>query len=111
VKPKELKKQVEMLNEVNRDYAEMGAILHDSLKGVARETRSLNKLWRSKSRSKLVKIGMALILFPDPTISDVVGTAMVAAGVVHDRIKNSGLYLEDVYKTYPRLLKDLYLEK
>jgi hypothetical protein len=54
---------------------------------------------------------MALILFPDPTISDVVGTAMVAAGLVHDRIRRSGLYLEDVYKTYPRLLRELYLNK
>lgn len=54
---------------------------------------------------------MALILFPDPTISDFVGKAMVAAGLVHDEIRNSGLYLEDVYKTYLRLLKELYVTK
>jgi len=111
VKTKELKDNIEILREINKDYVEMSEILNDNLKSVARETRSLNKLWRSKNHSKLIKIGMALILFPDPTISDVVGTAMVAAGLLHDKVKNSGLYLEDVYKTYPKLLKELYLEK
>jgi hypothetical protein len=111
VKTKELKDNIEILREINKDYVEMSEILNDNLKSVARETRSLNKLWRSKNHSKLVKIGMALILFPDPTISDVVGTAMVAAGLLHNKVKNSGLYLEDVYKTYPKLLKELYLEK
>ncbi|MBX5326930.1 MAG: hypothetical protein ACQXXH_07160 [Candidatus Bathyarchaeia archaeon] len=111
MKTKELKDNIEILREINKDYVEMSEILNDNLKSVARETRSLNKLWRSKNHSKLVKIGMALILFPDPTISDVVGTAMVAAGLLHNKVKNSGLYLEDVYKTYPKLLKELYLEK
>ncbi|MEM2102260.1 MAG: hypothetical protein QXM22_01945 [Candidatus Bathyarchaeia archaeon] len=111
MKTKELKDNIEVLREINKDYVEMSEILNDNLKSVARETHSLNKLWRSKNHSKLVKIGMALILFPDPTISDFVGTAMVAAGLLHDKVKNSGLYLEDVYKTYPKLLKELYLEK
>lgn len=111
MKLKEAKECAEILREVNKDYVEVGRIFNDSMKDVAKETHSLNKLWRSKSKSKLIKIGLALILFPDPTISDVVGTGLVAAGLVHDRIKNSGLYLEDVYKTYPRLLKQLYVEK
>jgi hypothetical protein len=59
----------------------------------------------------LIKIGVALILFPDPTISDIIGTAMVAAGLLHNKVKNSGLFLEDVYKTYPHLLKELRLAK
>ena len=111
MKPKEAKECAEILREVNKDYVEVGRIFNDSMKDIAKVTHSLNKLWRSKSKSKLTKIGLALILFPDPTISDVVGTGLVAAGLVHDRIKNSGLYLEDVYKTYPRLLKQLYVEK
>lgn len=111
VKPKNLKDYSEILREVSKDYVEVGGILKGAMKGVAREARSMKKLWRSNNRSPLIKIGVALILFPDPTISDFVGTAMVAAGLVHDKIKHSGLYLEDVYKTYPRLLKELYLSK
>jgi hypothetical protein len=111
VKPKELKDCSEVLHEVSKDYVEVGEVFNGSMKGVAREAHSLKKLWRSNNHSKLVKIGVALILFPDPTISDVVGTAMVAAGLVHDKVKNSGLFLEDVYKTYPRLLKELYSVK
>jgi hypothetical protein len=108
---KEVKDYSTMLREVGRDYVETGEIFTASMKGVAQEVRSTKKLWRSNNRSPLIKLGVALILFPDPIISDILGSAMVAAGLVHDKIKNSGLYLEDVYKAYPRLLKELYLTK
>ena len=111
MKLKEMKDYSAMLHEVSKDYAETIEIFSASMKGVAQEARSTKKLWRSNNRSPLIRLGVALILFPDPTISDFVGCAMVAAGLVHDNIKHSGLYLEDVYKAYPRLLKELYLTK
>ena len=107
MKPKEAKDCSEILHEIKKDFQDTGSDAHGSMKGVEREAQSLKKLWREKNQSKLVKIGVALILFPDPTISDVVGTGLVAAGLLHDRIKNSGLFMEDVFKTYPRLFKEL----
>jgi hypothetical protein len=111
IKPKEVKDCSETLREVSKDYVEASEILNGAMRGIAKETKALKKLWREKNQSKLVKIGVALILFPDPTISDVLGAAMVAAGLLHNKVKNSGLFLEDVYKTYPRLLKELRLAK
>ena len=107
MKPKEAKDYSEILRQAKEDFQDASRDTKGSMKGVAREARDVKKLWREKNKSKLVKIGVALILFPDPTISDLVGTGLVAAGLLHDRIKNSGLFLEDVYKTYPRLLKEL----
>jgi hypothetical protein len=107
LKPKEAKECSEILREVGKDSVDLAGVANGSMRGVAREAQSLKKLWREKNQSKLVKIGVALILFPDPTISDVVGTGLVATGLLHDRIKNSGIFLEDIYKTYPRLFKEL----
>lgn len=107
MKPKEAKAYSEILRQVSEDFQDAGSDAVAAMKGVARKASDLKKLWREKNQSRLVKIGVALILFPDPTISDLVGTGLVAAGLLHDRIKNSGLFLEDVYKTYPRLFKEL----
>jgi hypothetical protein len=111
MKPKEAKDCSEILRVVGKDYAEASEILNASMKGVTREAQSLKKLWREKNQSRLVRLGVAIMLIPDPGFSDVVGAAVVAAGLIHNRIKNSGIYLEDVYKTYPRLLKELYSSK
>ena len=108
MKPKEVKDYAEILHELSTDYAETGKILHDSMKGVTREVGSLKKLWREKNQSRLIKIGITLMLLPDPGVSDIVGAGVIAAGLLQNKIKNSGLYLEDIYKTYPRLLKDLH---
>jgi len=107
MKPKEAQDSSKILQKVKDDFQDAGVDAACSLKGTASAASDLKKLWREKNKSKLVKIGVALILFPDPTISDVVGTGLVAAGLLHDRIKNSGLFLEDISKTYPRLLKEL----
>jgi hypothetical protein len=107
MKPKEAKDCLEILREIKKDFRDAGSDANSSMNGVAREAQDLKKLWREKNQSKLVKAGVALILFPDPVVSDVVGAGLVAAGLLHDRIKNSGLFLEDVFKTYPRLLKEL----
>jgi hypothetical protein len=108
LKPKEVKSYAEILEELNKDYAETGKILQDSMKSITTGVGSLKTLWREKNQSRLIKLGVAIMLIPDPGFSDVVGAAVVAAGLVQNKIKNSGLYLEDVYKTYPRLFKELH---
>ena len=56
----------------------------------------------------MVKIGLTLIAFPLPiVIDDVLGWAFVAGGLIQRRMKNSALYLEDVNKIFPDLVKEL----
>jgi hypothetical protein len=107
MKPKDAKDFSQILCEISKDFLDAGSVANVSMKGVSSEAHSLKKLWREKNQSRLVKVGVALILLPDPTISDVVGAGLVAAGLLHNRIKNSGLFLEDVFKTYPRLFREL----
>ena len=81
----------------------MDAVMHSYL----RELRSTQKLWRKENNSFLIKAGLALIAFPDPTITDVIGSALVAAGLIQLKMKNSTLHVEDVYKTFPTVVKEL----
>jgi hypothetical protein len=55
-----------------------------------------------------MKIGVALIMFPEPTpISETVGACFVAAGMVQRGIQSRAIYLEDITKTFKNTLKDV----
>jgi hypothetical protein len=107
VKSEELKKWADALRESAWNHAETAHILHLSMKEFTGELQSTQKLWRKSGTPVLIKAGLALIAFPDPTISDIVGSALVAAGLIQLKMKNSALHVEDVYKTLPQVLKEL----
>jgi hypothetical protein len=107
VKSEELKNVAVMLHELGLSYEEtLGA-----MRGVAKDSHFVGRLWRESNKGRLVKIGLALIAFPDPIVTDIVGTILVSAGVIQAKIKRSTLHVEDVYETFPKLIKELQISK
>jgi len=49
------------------ELAQCYAETQKALKATARETAKTKKLWREGNKSNLIKIGMACIMFPDPS--------------------------------------------
>jgi len=84
--PKELKELVVMLRELSASYEEMG----NTMKGVVNETKFLKRLIGEPDpraqHSRLIAAGIALIAFPDPTITDFIGAILVAAGLIKNRM-------------------------
>jgi len=78
-----------------------------AIREFSNELRHTQRLWRKGGSSRLIQIGLALIAFPDPTITDILGSAFVAAGIVQLKMKRSALHVEDVYKTFPKVVKEL----
>ena len=108
MKTEEIKSATKALNELNESYSD----LFGALKGTARDVEATKKLWREGNKSRLVTIGIALIVFPEPTaISDCVGACFVAAGTVQKGIQNRAIFLEDVTKTFKNTLKDVWTIK
>ncbi|MCS7115572.1 MAG: hypothetical protein RMJ15_06015 [Nitrososphaerota archaeon] len=99
----EMKTVVNALNELGESYAD----LLNSLKGTIREVKTAKKLWNNGENSWLIKIGLALLAFPDPTISDLVGGLLIAAGMVQKGIRRCALHVEDIPKTFQEVLKEL----
>ncbi len=104
MKPEQAKTVAKALNELNESYIDLlGAI-----KGSVNTAEATKKLWREGNNSRLVKIGVALIMFPEPTpISETVGACFVAAGAVQKGIQSRAIYLEDITKTFRNTLKDV----
>jgi hypothetical protein len=75
---------------------------------MSKDAHNAQKLWRGEKKSKLIKIAITLITFPEPTpISETVGAAVLVAGLVQNKIKNSTLHVEDIYKTFQDVNKDI----
>lgn len=104
MKTDELKTIVNALNELSESYAD----LMQTMKGTVKEVKATKQLWRDKNKSKLVKLGLALIVFPEPTpISETVGSILVAAGTVQQGIRNRAIYVDDVPKAFQKTLKEI----
>jgi len=111
VNTEEAKDLAEILNRLSKSRKETADTINGVMQGFTKELRSTQKLWRKGKNSFLIKAGLALIAFPDPTITDILGSALVAAGVVQLKVKGSALYVEDVYKTFPKVIKELAKSK
>jgi hypothetical protein len=80
-----------------------------TIKGSIQDGSATKKLWHEKNKSGLIKIGMALIVFPEPTpISEIIGSGFVAAGLVQNQIKNRSIYMEDIAKDFRKSMKEIY---
>lgn len=91
------------VRKLNESY--MGVL--NALNGTAKEAREAKRLWKSGKKPVLVQLGLALIAFPEPFVSDVVGTLLVTAGMVQEGIRRRTLYVDGLPKAFQSLLKDL----
>ena len=104
MEPRELKTMAVMLQELGLSYTETLEVM----KGISKDLRHTKGLWRDGHKSKLIKLAFALITFPEPTpISESIGAVVLALGLVQNRIKKSTLHLEDVYKTFQDVNKNI----
>ena len=103
MKEEELKTVVDALQELGLNREEASKVVSEAV----RESHLAGNLSKKKDTSLLIKVGLLLIAFPDPTISDLVGTLLVSAGLIQKRIKRSTLHMEDVPGTFQELVKNL----
>jgi len=104
----ELKRRTNILRELGEDWRKNIAILNDASREDRETLESIKRLCKESNQGNMVKIGLTLIAFPLPiVIDDVLGWSFLAAGLIQRKIKNSALYVEDVNKAFPRLLKEL----
>ncbi|MBS7614334.1 hypothetical protein KEJ18_01160 [Candidatus Bathyarchaeota archaeon] len=112
-KLREMKKILSTLQEHGRLYQDFAKTLEQ----YANETRTMKPLIgkpgeTSLKDSWLVRAGLALIAFPDPTISDLVGSMLVTAGVIKHKTRkltaaDACCEFQSTVKTIHELAKDI----
>jgi len=104
-KPEE---KIEFIKKVSTEYEELHTILRKS--GSTIDATSISPKIRNVTQpknigKKVTALGVALIAFPDPTISDLIGYAMVVSGQYMQ--KKSPIGLRDTYKEFDKISKEL----
>lgn len=103
MKSDDVKTMITVTDELSESYVD----LIQAIKDTTREVKATKKLWRKGNNSMLIKVGLALIAFPDPTISDIIGSALVAAGTVQAGIRRHNIYVDDIFKTFQKTLHEV----
>jgi hypothetical protein len=86
--------------------------LYRGIKGTSREVATTKKLWREGNKSKLIRIGVACIMFPDPSpVGEIIGAGFIAAGLVQKGIQKQNIYLGDIRKTFENTMRDVHSTK
>ena len=94
--------------EVSQNRKDVAAALKQTKRN-AMATRSLSK---EGNKSKLIQIGISLIVFPEPTpISETVGSCFVAAGLIQQGIKKQAIYLDDIPKTLNSAFREIHNQR
>ena len=103
MKPNDAKQIAALLREKAMNYKELCELL-SKVNGETKRLKPLigNPSWESKD-SWLIRAGVALILLPDPTITDLVGASMVAAGMLKNRTQH--LTMTDVCREFQEVAR------
>jgi len=101
-------RELENIADVLRELESSSEEALDTMSGVTKELRSVARLWRKNDKSRLIKLGLTLIAFPEPTpISEILGAAVLAVGIVQTKRRRSTPHIEDVYSNFQGAIKDL----
>ncbi len=103
-KVEQLKATRKALTEMNESYLDL---LRET-RSTAQTAHDTQQLWRTGYKSRLMKIGVALIMLPEPTpISPAVGACLVAAGAAQKAVRNRSMFVDDVKKTFQTTMKEI----
>lgn len=103
MKTEEFKALTASVKELSKDYANLAY----SLKETAHEAKATRQLWKNGNKPLLIKVGLALIVFPEPLVSDVLGTFLLAAGTVQEGMRRQAIYVDDLPKAFQNAMRNL----
>ena len=98
------KQTTQAVHELIETYSEV----HRAIRTTAKVTARTKKLWREGNKSNLIKIGVACIMFPDPSpVGEIIGAGFLVAGAIQKGIQNRAVYVGDINKNLQSTIKEL----
>ena len=104
---KEFKDLTASIKEMSKNHIDAHMDAAGSVRTAANSAGNTRKLYKSGNKSFLIKAGLALIVFPEPIVSDILGTTLLAAGAIQQGIKRQSIYLDDLPKAFKSAMRDL----
>jgi len=106
MKVEETKAAIKAVAEAIKERNELAIAVKDN----GQVASDVKKVFREGNKSKLIKLGVALIVFPEPTpVSELVGAGFVVAGTVQKGIRKRAGFAEDIGRDLKKTVKELGL--
>ncbi|MEM2281710.1 MAG: hypothetical protein QXZ68_06980, partial [Candidatus Bathyarchaeia archaeon] len=83
MKTNDLKAVSEALKELNESYSDFLCSMGETVRNV----KMAKELWHDGHKPWLVKLGLALIVFPEPVVIDILRSLLIASGTVQSGIR------------------------
>jgi len=109
--PEEIKNISKIATKAAVEFSENRKDTYTALQGTRQQAVANQKLWKCGNQSFLIKAGLALVVFPEPIVSDIVGTSLIAAGALQQGIKRQSIYLDDLPKAFKNAMRDMKAAK
>lgn len=104
MKTDELRNMTTAIRELGASYQETLGEMNVTAKDLA----LVKRLWKTSGESKLIKMGLALITFPEPTpLSETIGALVLSLGLIQKKRSQSILHIDDVYNTFQDVFEGL----
>jgi hypothetical protein len=84
---------------------------YDALKGTKQQAGTCKKLSKCSKPITSHKSWLALVVFPEPIISDLLGTSLIAAGAIQQGIKRQSIYIDDLPKALKSAIEEVKASK
>ncbi len=95
-----------------KEQAELKKPAIEAMKQLKLQVCKTGKLSRAGNKSRLIQIGMSLVVLPEPTpVTPTIGACFIAAGAIQKGIQSRSMYLEDLPKTLRSTLKEVAAAK
>ncbi len=92
-----------MSHELSESYTDFLRTLEETV-GKVKATKKISK---NGDKPWLIKLGLALIVFPEPFISDFLGSLLIAAGTIQEGLRRRALYVEDISETFQSTMREI----
>jgi hypothetical protein len=100
----EAKKLAEDFKDIARTFSNAAGVMN----GTVNTVKSVKSLINRKGNglgSKLISAGVACVIFPEPVFSDMLGSMLIAAGVILNKSKGPTVF--DIFREAGRIGADL----
>ena len=99
---------VQAANELGETFTETATIIN-GMNGAVGEVNQLYDHGYGGAGSSLISLGIAMVVFPEPTmVSDVIGGGIVAAGLLYNKLVPPPIYIDNIFETIQSQVKAIH---
>ncbi len=99
---------IKATKELGETLTETATIIN-GMNGAVKEVNQLYDHGYGGAGKSMISLGIALVMFPEPTmVSDVIGGGVIAAGLLYNQLVPPPIYIDNIFDTIQEQVKVIH---